>query len=271
MAGLFPGAGGEQLARESGVPFLGRVPFDPALAAAADRGEPYVTSAPERPRRARSWRSPPPCAQTLAAARAVTARFCLLCGGAAAAVRDDGHRAVAARAAAGPSTATRRRRAPPWCWRPAVAAGASRRPPYAGHVGSAGWIPRGGGEPLGALRRELREEIGVGVRRARLIGFATDQLRAARRRPCSRPCTGSRRRHARARGRRRLRGSMVPAARDSVSPDRVPGDPPADASLSRDVALSGRAASVPGGSGRGPSGPRSHHLRYGQETPGASW
>ena len=49
MAGLFPGAGGERLAAESGVPFLGRVPFDPALAAAADRGEPYVTSSPEAP------------------------------------------------------------------------------------------------------------------------------------------------------------------------------------------------------------------------------
>ena len=49
MAGLFPGAGGEQLAKESGVPFLGRVPFDPELAAAADRGEPYVTAAPDTP------------------------------------------------------------------------------------------------------------------------------------------------------------------------------------------------------------------------------
>jgi ATP-binding protein involved in chromosome partitioning len=49
MAGLFPGAGGERLANESGVPFLGRVPFDPELAAAADRGEPYVTGAPEAP------------------------------------------------------------------------------------------------------------------------------------------------------------------------------------------------------------------------------
>jgi ATP-binding protein involved in chromosome partitioning len=49
MAGLFPGAGGEALAKESGVPFLGRVPFDPELAAAADRGEPYVTAAPDTP------------------------------------------------------------------------------------------------------------------------------------------------------------------------------------------------------------------------------
>jgi ATP-binding protein involved in chromosome partitioning len=46
MAGMFPGPGAEALARESGVPFLGRVPFDPALAAAADRGEPYVAAAP---------------------------------------------------------------------------------------------------------------------------------------------------------------------------------------------------------------------------------
>jgi ATP-binding protein involved in chromosome partitioning len=49
MAGLFPGPGAEALARESGVPFLGRVPFDPGLAAAADRGEPYVAVAPETP------------------------------------------------------------------------------------------------------------------------------------------------------------------------------------------------------------------------------
>jgi ATP-binding protein involved in chromosome partitioning len=49
MAGLFPGPGGEALAAEAGVPFLGAVPFDPALTAAADRGEPYVAVAPEAP------------------------------------------------------------------------------------------------------------------------------------------------------------------------------------------------------------------------------
>jgi ATP-binding protein involved in chromosome partitioning len=49
MAGMFPGPGAEPLARESGVPFLGRVPFDPELAAAADRGEPYVATAPAAP------------------------------------------------------------------------------------------------------------------------------------------------------------------------------------------------------------------------------
>jgi ATP-binding protein involved in chromosome partitioning len=49
MAGMFPGPGAESLARESGVAFLGRVPFDPALAAAGDRGEPYVATAPAAP------------------------------------------------------------------------------------------------------------------------------------------------------------------------------------------------------------------------------
>src|SRR5205809_455752 len=46
MAGLFPGPSGIDLAREAGIPFLGAVPFDPALAAAADLGEPLVASAP---------------------------------------------------------------------------------------------------------------------------------------------------------------------------------------------------------------------------------
>jgi ATP-binding protein involved in chromosome partitioning len=47
MAGLFPGGDAARLARDAGIPFLGRVPFDPALAAAADRGEPFVAIAPE--------------------------------------------------------------------------------------------------------------------------------------------------------------------------------------------------------------------------------
>jgi ATP-binding protein involved in chromosome partitioning len=46
MAGLFPGPDAAVLAAETGIPFLGRVPFDPALSAAADRGEPFVTAAP---------------------------------------------------------------------------------------------------------------------------------------------------------------------------------------------------------------------------------
>jgi ATP-binding protein involved in chromosome partitioning len=46
MTGLLPGPDAAVLAAESGIPFLGRVPFDPALAAAADRGDPIVTAAP---------------------------------------------------------------------------------------------------------------------------------------------------------------------------------------------------------------------------------
>jgi ATP-binding protein involved in chromosome partitioning len=49
MAGLFPGPGGAELAREGGIPFLGSIPFDPELAAAGDRGEALAVTAPERP------------------------------------------------------------------------------------------------------------------------------------------------------------------------------------------------------------------------------
>jgi len=46
MTGLFPGPSGTELARAAGIRFLGAVPFDPALAAAADLGEPLVATAP---------------------------------------------------------------------------------------------------------------------------------------------------------------------------------------------------------------------------------
>ena len=46
---LFQGSGGEALAAQSGIPFLGRVPFDPRLAAAADHGLPFVLEHPESP------------------------------------------------------------------------------------------------------------------------------------------------------------------------------------------------------------------------------
>ncbi len=39
---LFEGPGGERTAAQLGMPFLGRVPFDPRLAAAADHGRPFV-------------------------------------------------------------------------------------------------------------------------------------------------------------------------------------------------------------------------------------
>jgi ATP-binding protein involved in chromosome partitioning len=40
---VFGSGGGERLATEIGVPFLGTVPLDPRLREAADRGEPFVT------------------------------------------------------------------------------------------------------------------------------------------------------------------------------------------------------------------------------------
>ena len=49
MAGLFPGPDVEALAREMGVRFLGRVPFDVELSREGDRGEAFVAVAPERP------------------------------------------------------------------------------------------------------------------------------------------------------------------------------------------------------------------------------
>jgi ATP-binding protein involved in chromosome partitioning len=48
-ADIFGQGGGERLADEMGVPFLGRVPLDAAVAAAGDRGVPTVLSAPEAP------------------------------------------------------------------------------------------------------------------------------------------------------------------------------------------------------------------------------
>jgi ATP-binding protein involved in chromosome partitioning len=48
MAGMFPGPPADELARESGIPFLGSVPFDRELALAADRGEAFVAAMPTR-------------------------------------------------------------------------------------------------------------------------------------------------------------------------------------------------------------------------------
>jgi ATP-binding protein involved in chromosome partitioning len=44
---VFGSGGGEKLAKEMDVPFLGRVPLDPAVARAGDAGAPTVVSAPE--------------------------------------------------------------------------------------------------------------------------------------------------------------------------------------------------------------------------------
>ena len=47
MAGLFPGPDAAKLAAEASIPFLGSVPFDRAIAVAADQGDPFVASAAE--------------------------------------------------------------------------------------------------------------------------------------------------------------------------------------------------------------------------------
>jgi Mrp family chromosome partitioning ATPase len=39
---IFDTGGGESLAREMNVPFLGRIPIDPGVVLACDRGSPYV-------------------------------------------------------------------------------------------------------------------------------------------------------------------------------------------------------------------------------------
>ena len=44
---LFQGSPSEALAAEFGIPFLGRIPFDPRLAAAGDRGVPFLDEHPE--------------------------------------------------------------------------------------------------------------------------------------------------------------------------------------------------------------------------------
>jgi len=42
------GPDASRLAADAGIPFLGSVPFDRALAVAGDQGDPFVASAPER-------------------------------------------------------------------------------------------------------------------------------------------------------------------------------------------------------------------------------
>jgi ATP-binding protein involved in chromosome partitioning len=49
MAGLLAGPDAEELARAAGIPLLGRIPFDRALALAMDRGDPLPATDPESP------------------------------------------------------------------------------------------------------------------------------------------------------------------------------------------------------------------------------
>ncbi|HUU95508.1 MAG TPA: P-loop NTPase [Phycisphaerae bacterium] len=44
---LFTSGGGERMAREMGVPFLGRLPLDPFVGEACDAGKPYVSACPD--------------------------------------------------------------------------------------------------------------------------------------------------------------------------------------------------------------------------------
>jgi ADP-ribose pyrophosphatase YjhB (NUDIX family) len=106
----------------------------------------------------------------------VTARFCLRCGARLVAAREGGHP---------------RRRCPRCGWTyygnpvPACAAlvmaggrlllARRARPPYARMWDVPGGFLEAGEDPPRSLRRELREEIGVGVRRATLLGFASDR------------------------------------------------------------------------------------------------
>jgi ADP-ribose pyrophosphatase YjhB (NUDIX family) len=106
----------------------------------------------------------------------VTARFCLLCGARLRVAVVEDHR---------------RRRCPRCGWihyaNPVPAAtavivdrrrlllGRRARPPYAGAWDLPGGFLEPNEGPLEGLRRELREELGVGVRRATLIGFANDR------------------------------------------------------------------------------------------------
>ena len=43
----FGGGGGEKLAEDLSIPFVGRIPIDPTVAACDDRGEPFITSLPQ--------------------------------------------------------------------------------------------------------------------------------------------------------------------------------------------------------------------------------
>jgi len=46
---IFKSGGGEQVAREFELPFLGRVPMDPKVVIAGDDGKPYLSSAEDSP------------------------------------------------------------------------------------------------------------------------------------------------------------------------------------------------------------------------------
>jgi ATP-binding protein involved in chromosome partitioning len=46
---IFQKGSGEKMAKEAGVPFLGKIPIDPKVSASSDMGKPFVTSYPDSP------------------------------------------------------------------------------------------------------------------------------------------------------------------------------------------------------------------------------
>ena len=44
---VFGSGGGERLAKESGIPFIGAIPMDPSVRVGGDSGEPVVATHPE--------------------------------------------------------------------------------------------------------------------------------------------------------------------------------------------------------------------------------
>ena len=46
---IFRHGGGQKLAQEAGVPFLGEIPIDPRVAECGDAGEPIVSKYPDSP------------------------------------------------------------------------------------------------------------------------------------------------------------------------------------------------------------------------------
>ena len=57
---IFGVGGGQKLAAESGVPFLGELPIDPRVAECGDTGEPIVRKYPDSPWPRRTWPLPRP-------------------------------------------------------------------------------------------------------------------------------------------------------------------------------------------------------------------
>jgi len=46
---IFQSGGGEKMAEEAGIPFLGKIPIDPKIGATADKGIPFVIEQPDSP------------------------------------------------------------------------------------------------------------------------------------------------------------------------------------------------------------------------------